>query len=301
MLKRIPIVRGVLNKWRIHSARKKLLASYSFMMQSVRETPVKKIHFDNNGCVYSLEDGRAFSFSPDKSAGWLYSVPFSGLFEEKETEFVRRTVQEDWVCLDIGACFGWYSVLLSRLVGKGGEVHAFEPVPDNRECLQNNLALNGCTNVEVNPFGLGDQPMTTQIYVPVDGVSGSLRAHAKLAKCRVVQVDISTVDHYVTSQGLGRLDFIKADIEGAELLMLKGAQDALQKYKPILMLEIQSSSTRLFDYEPKEIFNMLHSLGYRAHYVRGNHHLVRCEELFESGARLPDYNFIFIPEESSIL
>lgn len=298
ILDRIPVVRGWLARWRNHAAKKGLLSAYARMMQSFRGTSITAIRFDQYGCVYSLEDGRSFLFDPDKSAGWLYSVPFSGTFEEKETGFVRRTVQKDWVCLDIGGCFGWYTVLFSKLVGEAGKVYAFEPVPDNRTCLERNLAINACTNVRLIPCALGERNDHTQIFLPLDGVSGSLRAHAKLAKCKIIDVEVSTVDQVASMEGLQRLDFVKADIEGAEFLMLKGALETFSKFRPMLMLEIQAHSTRLFGYEPIELFTLLKNLGYRPHYVGKDYELIRCDEMLAAGAKLPDYNFVFKYEES---
>lgn len=294
LLDKIPVVRGWLARWRNKEVKDVQLDAYAHLMRCIRNTPVSGIHFDHSGCAYTLQDGRSFYFNPKKSAGWLYSVPFTGKFEEKETEFVRQMIKQDWVCLDIGACFGWYSILFSQLVGRTGEVHAFEPVPDNRDCLQANLALNHCTNVKVNPFALGEQPTTTEIFIPHDGVSGSLRAHAKLDDCKAIKVEVDTLDQYAASNGLQRLDFIKADIEGAEFLMLKGAEQTLSKYRPTLMLEVQGHSTRLFGYEPADLFAWLQKLGYRAYYVNQHHELVYCDGLTE----LPDYNFVFKFHES---
>ncbi len=294
---RIPVIRGWLARRRSHKAKVTQLNSYSYMIKCIKETPVSSIHFDANGCVYSLEDGRCFQFNPEKSAGWLYSVPYTGTFEEKETEYVRRAIQSDWVCIDIGACFGWYSVLFSQVVGEAGQVHAFEPVPDNRECLLENLKLNGISNVKVNTFALGEKENTTKIYVPVDGVSGSLKAHAKLKDCKIIDINVSTLDKYVIDNGLNRIDFIKADIEGAEFLMLKGAEDTLRKYRPMLMLEVQAHSTRLFGYEPENLFKWLRNIGYRAYYVNTKFELVSCDDLIDT-SDLPDYNFVFKLDES---
>ncbi len=262
------------------------------MMNSIVKTPVKAIHLDDNGCVYLLEDGRSYYFNPDRSAGWLYSVPYTGTFETKETDYIKQLIKRDWVCLDIGACFGWYTVLFSQLAGNNGSIHAFEPIPDNRECLDANLSLNGCTNVVVNNYALGEESSITQIYIPLDGVSGSLRAHATVSKCKVLDVKVSTLDQYVSNNGIGRIDFIKADIEGAELLMLKGAKETLKRYHPILMLEIQSHSTKLFGYKPEDVFDFLHEIGYAGFYVTQQGNLELCLP-GKQYHHLPDYNFIF--------
>ncbi|NIN35661.1 MAG: hypothetical protein GTO60_11480, partial [Gammaproteobacteria bacterium] len=88
------------------------------------------------------------------------------------------------------------------------------------------------------------------------------------------------------------IDFIKADIEGAELLMLKGAKETLKRYHPILMLEIQSHSTKLFGYKPEDVFDFLHEIGYAGFYVTQQGNLELCLP-GKQYHHLPDYNFIF--------
>jgi FkbM family methyltransferase len=293
VLEKFPIVRGWVARWDYKKKRERQLQSYTHFLQSLTETSIKQINFDSRGCIYLLEDGRSFLFDPEKSAGWLYSIPSTGTFEEKETEFLRKTIKPGWTCLDVGACFGWYSILFSKLVGTAGKVHSFEPVPDNRECLERNIELNNLENIQVNSFALGAEPGISKIYVPNDGVSGSLRAHTKTKDCRVIDIDISTLDQYVHKNALESIDFIKADIEGAEMLMLQGAEVALRKYRPMLMLEVQAHSTKHFGYEPKELFSWLQKLGYKSHFVDKKFKLISCDHLLND-KQLPDYNFIFL-------
>ena len=100
------------------------------------------------------------------------------------------------------------------------------------------------------------------------------------------------LDSYAEQIGFGRLDFLKADIEGAELLLLKGGRQTLQRFKPTLLLEIQSCSARLFGHEPAAMFDFLENLGYRAWYLTQDGTLVPVDiNRFDS---LPDYNFVFV-------
>ena len=149
------------------------------------------------------------------------------------------------------------------------------------------------------PCALGEKVHRTQIFLPLDGVSGSLRAHAKLANCKIIDVEVSTVDQIASMENLQRLDFVKADIEGAEFLMLKAALETFRKFRPMLMLEIQAQSTRLFGYEPNDLFVLLKSMGYRPHYVGKDYELIRCDEVLDPSAKLPDYNFVFKYEGSA--
>lgn len=299
-LERIPVLRGWLVRWRAACSRRHLLKSYHNAISLLKRTPIESITYKKSRCVYKHDDGREFVFRPDKAAGWLYSIPFSGDFEVKETSFVKRTIEKDWVCLDVGGCFGWYSVLLAQLVGPNGAVHVFEPVPDNRECLLENIKLNMCSNVSVHPYALADTPCTATIFVPKYGVSGSLRAHASKTKCTAVGVKVSTLDEFARATALTRLDFIKADVEGAEILILEGGGETLRRFKPTLMLEVQAPSTRLYGYKPNDLFKLTAKLGYAAYRLDYKGFLVPLLHAAFSGAQLPDDNFVFVHEMRSV-
>ena len=222
----------------------------------------------------------------------MYSVPQTGTFEAKETDFVRGFVQPGQVCFDIGASFGWYTVLLSKLVGPAGHVHAFEPLPHNFEVLQSNVTLNECANVTLNDVALDATDGQKDLFLPDIGLTVSLRLHRYKKNYQVISCRTRTLDDYCLEKGISHVDFIKADIEGAELLMLKGAIETLRRSKPALMLECQSKVTRLFGYEPAELFTLLAELGYAPHFVADTGSLVHVDDYH---GRLPDYNFIFLP------
>ncbi|WP_438978903.1 FkbM family methyltransferase [Polynucleobacter sp.] len=298
VFKQIPFVRGLIARIEIRQQKHKLLECYSNYIRGINRGLFKSVIFDELGCRYVLNDGRIYLFEPGKSAGWLYSIPYSGTFENKETEFLRSLIKPGWVCIDVGGCFGWYTVLLSQLTGSQGKVFVFEPVPENADCLNANLRLNQCANVQLNLFALSDRVQESiEIYVPKNGVSGSLKAHSAREDCEVINIKTSTLDIFSREKNLERLDFLKADIEGAEFLLLKGGREALVRYKPILMLEVQASSTNLFKYHPQELFQFLREIEYEAYYVDENMGLVNFPAAKFSNT-LPDYNFIFKPKNA---
>ena len=291
----IPGVRGWIIRRTGRCGKHRLAEAYRCFSEIAGLEGVAEIRFDSSGCVFTLVDGSQFRLDPSKAAGWLYSVPFTGSFEKKETDYVRKIVQPGWVCLDVGGCFGWYSILLSRAVGPSGQVHAFEPVRPNFECLADNVALNEATNITLNNVALGDQAGRLQLFLPAEGVSASFQPHSSISKCTILEADVTTLDNYAERAGFARLDFLKADIEGAELLLLKGGHQTLQRFKPTLLLEIQAHSTQLFGHEPAAVFDFLKDLGYMANYIAQDGRLVPLEmDRFDP---LPDYNFVFVHPE----
>lgn len=203
-------------------------------------------------------------------------------YREHESLFLSRFVNRGDVCLDIGANLGSYSYYLSKIVSDSGKVFAFEPVSQTYKGLVSNLTKTKSTNVFAYNLGISDGEENATIFVPkMVGLPSHGRAHLssptvdEIGEC--VEVRLTTVDKFHDEQGLGRINFIKMDIEGAELSALKGAMQVLNQYKPVLLLEIEEQHTRNYDYIPQDIFRMLNSLGYRyAHYVNKSD-LIRLE------------------------
>lgn len=247
------------------------------------------IRFVNGKSILRTRDGRQFNYSPAKAASKLYTIPHTGLFEPNETQYLSTLIEHDWVCFDIGACFGWYTTLFSM---RCEDVHAFEPVRDNYECANDNIRLNNCRNVTLNQLALGNESATRSIFIPQTQVSGSLRPHSERGKQRTTQIEVTTLDAYVSQHNISQIDLIKADIEGGEMDMLLGASNSLARFKPTLMLEIQAHSLAHFGYVPRNVFAYLARLGYQAHTVNDSLKLIP----YSHGViALPHYNFIFMP------
>ncbi len=120
---------------------------------------------------------------------------------------------------DIGANVGFYTLLASALAGPRGRVVAFEPLPRNLEFLRAHVAMNGMTNVVIRSVALADHPGTR----PFDDTPGPSEAH--LAARGSLTVECATLDALVAKGEIPPPDVIKMDVEGAELLVLRGGED----------------------------------------------------------------------------
>ncbi len=155
-------------------------------------------------------------------------------FETPEMRFVENFLRPGMTVLDIGAHHGLYSLLSSKCVGRKGQVIAFEASP--RECrrLGKHVRINGCDNVRIEPCAAGGRPGVEDFYI-VDGScdwGNSLRAPAVTESTYKVRVEVRTVDDVLQSLGISRVDFIKLDVEGAELSVLHGASRLLERRRP---------------------------------------------------------------------
>jgi len=188
--------------------------------------------------IITARDGRNFSISPSDPQ-YHMGLLDRGIFESEETRIVMDSVHPGHVAIDAGANYGWYTTLLSRLVGPAGTVHAFEAMPSTTGTLRKNCTLNGCDNVLINQCALGDHIGTTVIYDHPGGASGDASLFPLVpGEGHAFTCEMQTLDNYFMQTGLSRCDFIKCDIEGAELAFLKGARNVLKQHRPTILLEI---------------------------------------------------------------
>jgi FkbM family methyltransferase len=171
--------------------------------------------------------------------------------------------------VDAGANTGYYTLLFSRLVGRRGRVHAFEPVPPTFAELRSHVERAGRSgNVALNNCALADEEKATALYLPGDDHGqAALTQHtfgswASEAPVRSYPCRATTLDAYVETAGIDSLGFVKCDVEGAELLVLRGASRTIRRFRPLLFLEVSRHWTAGFSYEPVEIARFLESLGY---------------------------------------
>ncbi len=203
-------------------------------------------------------DGRELLIDIAKgSYRYLY---FTGEYETAISNLLRRIIAPGDICLDIGANIGWYTTLFQKLVGNEGEVHAFEPVPPIFDRLKHNIKVNEPPkNVRLNNFALGDTETTVDLHIFADLPDG----HASIAtfdhkEFEVFPSRMTTLDSYITANGIENVNLIKIDIEGAELMMLKGASKLFsQNQLPVLEIEMALATTSGFNYLPNDIIKYI--------------------------------------------
>src|SRR5882762_3932319 len=145
---------------------------------------------------------------------------FTGNFEDGERQFIQGFLKPGMTVLDIGAHYGFYTVLAAKKVGPTGRVMSFEPSPRERERLLVHLRLNRILNrVSVFPIALGRETAESTLYVVVGRDTGcnSLRSPPVTEPTQTVQVSVTSLDTFLVHQNVACVDFIKMDVEGAEL------------------------------------------------------------------------------------
>lgn len=213
---------------------------------------------------------------------------------DPELEFVRQTLRPGDVFVDAGAYHGWYSLLASMIVGEDGMVLAFEPNSETYEILKRNVALSRCRNVRAFSVALANQTGSASLYrSPGDG-SWSALARIDNSVGRE-SVRTQRLDDIVTRLNLRGVSLMKVDVQGGEAELLLGAADALKRFRPVVIFEVDPAAARAMGVPPHCAWDFLSGLGYRFYRLaRGT--LVPLAE-FPSIPQGKFLNVISIPQE----
>jgi FkbM family methyltransferase len=190
-------------------------------------------------------------------------------FVEPELVGLRGVVRAGDVCVDIGAALGLYTVTLSQLVGPLGTVHSVEPLVFAHPALSYVLRPREARNVVRHSVALGAAEGREVMSVPVRhglpvtgrsfltaGADG-LGSNVEFDEHMEVVVRTQTLDAFVDELGIEKLDFVKADVEGAELRVLEGGASVVEKLRPKFLLEVEERHVSRFGYRGRDIVSWL--------------------------------------------
>jgi FkbM family methyltransferase len=194
---------------------------------------------------------------------------------EKEMLGLRQILRPGDVCVDIGAAAGVYTVVLSDLVGETGQVLRVEPLPFVHP-LWTRLLRTGY-NVSLHPVALGAEASVVNMSVPkgrhglvtgrsfLEWQTDGVGSNSEFAAHIEVPVEVDTLDGLCARAGLTRLDFLKIDVEGAELHVLTGGAQVIEKYQPTMLVEIETRHLSRYRHSAQDVVDWLVLRGYTMH------------------------------------
>jgi FkbM family methyltransferase len=215
-----------------------------------------------------------------------------GMLKNKYPElfFLRHLLKPGDVCVDIGANVGYYSTFMSKLVGPSGKVIAVEPVKLFADLFKHNAKRWALNNITLEQTALGANEGTVTMGTPrIDGVlrHGLTHIVAENEDCsnmHTYQVPITTPDQLFAN--VAKIDFVKCDVEGYEVLLFPLFTKVLTKHKPVLQIEISGVAN------VEKMLAILQPLGYEA-YGLSDHKL---NKLLAEQALKHTSDFYFLPQ-----
>jgi FkbM family methyltransferase len=190
-----------------------------------------------DGLVLSRILGRHKIFLRSTDRGFACHVMLDGFWEMWLTQFLARHVKPGMTVVDVGANFGYYTLLLGDAVGEGGHVIAVEPNPDAAALLQETVLLNGHgQRTRVVPHALGATGGRGWLYSPHgEPKNSSLVAREGLPGGRTIDIAILTLDEVALPSK--KVDLVKIDAEGGEIGIVIGMRQLIARDRPMITLE----------------------------------------------------------------
>ena len=195
------------------------------------------------------DDGRILYNKNDMYIG--KSIEKYGHYQLEEKKIFAQYVNKDSIVIDVGANIGTHTLWFAR---NAKHVTAFEPQRFIFQTLCANMALNDIQNVDCRQLGVGEKQELIKVPIPNYEVENNFGGFQIKSVEDGELVAICRIDDMM----LPYCDFIKIDVEGMELQVLKGALTTLTKCRPILYVEMDRMENR------KETVDILSEMGYVA-------------------------------------
>ena len=214
-----------------------------------------------NQIVLGEFEGQKMYFDTNDKHGMTAQLFLGGLYEKYETNLFKRVVSEGMTVVDLGANIGYYTLLLAKLVGRGGKVFAFEPDPDNFSLLLKNVEANGYDNVIPVRKAVSNKTGATKLFLCREN-KGDHRIYDSHDGRESITVDVTTLDTFFENEQYP-IDLIKCDIQGAEMAALQGMTEIVLKNGSLkILIEFWPKVLQSFGFSPLEFLNKLTKYGF---------------------------------------
>ncbi len=215
----------------------------------LHKIPPSEVTVARNGITYRLDITDAMD----------RIIYYRGVHERLETKLCRCIIRPGFTCLDVGANLGYYTLLLAKLTNGIGEVHAFEPSPEETERLRRNVSMNPFNNIKIHSVALSN--FTGKIGITERRKGGNTRIAASPHETHL-EIDCVTLDEFASSEGIDNIRFIKIDVEGAEVKFLEGGLNTISRFKPVMIIELNPRALDRFGNRISEISELLEKRQY---------------------------------------
>jgi FkbM family methyltransferase len=259
----------------------------------IKGTDIKKIEITDGEVMITTRSGnlKLIGNPIDKRIPPHEILNFNNV-EYPDFDMVLNVTHNGMTIFDIGANVGWYTLNLAKRY-PNAHIYAFEPVVKTFKDLLYHKRLNGLENITAFNFGFSDTEGTADFYYyPEDSGNASLLDVSGFRNVHKITGQVWKMDRFVHENNT-HPDFIKCDVEGAELLVFKGGLKTLERDKPIIFTELLRIWSAKFGYHPNEVIGLLKGLGYRCFSVKET----GLTEFFVITERTVEKTFFFLHKE----
>ena len=231
-----------------------------------------------------------------KKIHYSYELKCFSEKDEPDLQVVKDLIEPGDQVVDIGANVGWYTKVLAESVSSDGRVYSIEPMPMTFEILSYCVHQLGLKNVELFCCGISEAAGEALMEIPSFKKGGDNFYMAKIVSSdnrdekgnKRIQVHLRSLDEILLGSKRP-IKFIKCDVEGHELAVVKGARSVIEKFRPAWLIEISHDPDEIGS-PSNELFSILRSYDYKIYWLNGGN-------LVERAARDRSVNYFFLTAE----
>lgn len=219
----------------------------------------------------------------------LYLKKFS-LMESPETEFFKSVVKKGMRVADVGSNLGYYTLIAADLIGREGEVFAFEPDAENFRLLQKNIAKNGYQNIEAVNRAVSDKTGKLRLFLSEENW-GDHRIYNSDKDRQSVEILATSLDDFFQNRPV---DFIKIDVEGAENMVFSGMQNIIKNNPRLgIMMEFWPHGLKMAGVSPRDFLRRIRDVGFSVYLIKRKPEPIDDQNLLKA-CRGRSYTNIFL-------
>ena len=232
---------------------------------------LQEVSFDAGEAWVRLPNGLELRYITEIPGAGIEPCIYRGEYEPEITQLLLGQLHDNSTFIDIGANIGWFSLHAAHHYSSIN-IHAFEPGAFAYKNIDKNITRNQFKQqIQLNQLVVSDRCgneifSTQQLGHPLNHI---IRPDTR-SSTEGEEVAAITLDQYVMQNRIKQVELIKCDVEGAEMLVLKGAEKLLKSQQPKLLLEVNPLWTNRFDYQPEQLWVLLKDFGYHYHVIESD-------------------------------
>lgn len=219
---------------------------------------------DDNGKLYKCRHD--INLYLDESSYVESKILENNIWEKESVLLCESLIRPGDIILDVGANFGYYSLLFAYLTGSNGAVYASEPTKHFRKKLNDHLRENNYQNIKVLDFGFSNEEC--ELEIKIDSSTASMHMPSQDSYLLKETISLKKLDDVVSTLNISKIDFIKIDIDGHEPLMLKGAENTIRSMQPKILLEVNPLNYYLAGITIWDFYDQIKGYGYKIYHEK---------------------------------
>ncbi|MBK1646841.1 hypothetical protein CKO25_19825 [Thiocapsa imhoffii] len=225
-----------------------------------------------NGRVIKIRRGPLKGLTWKCSTHQQFWMPL-GIYEKETASWLLSQLSEGGVFFDVGANYGYFTLMGGSVVGDGGKVFSFEPIPTNSQIIKEMAMMNGFAHVKIVPVAVSEAAGTVEFAVETNNANSHIASfelpHASSNVLETVSVQTISLDEFCEENTVFP-EVIKCDVEGAEVAVLSGAKMLLEKKKSKWIISTHSKELE------ERCRKIMEEADYFVEGLEGFHHELLC-------------------------